>query len=415
MASSAAESRPGRGEPPPSRPGGAVTVEGLIAEIGRGAAELRPGEPAALYAGVTELTAAVDRLRRVAGTARAMAAADDGERDGDRGEPDDGRHGLALPAAGFAALAETHRRALLVHCYRMTGSHDDAEDLVRETFLRARRARDTFPAGASVRTWLHQIATDACLDLLRRTARRPHAYAPPPGAGRRAGEPPARVTWLQPFPDDELPEAPRDGDGDGADAYGSLELPLVVALQHLPPRQRAALVLRDVLGLSLGETAETLDLAPVSVDGALQRARPALRDLLPGGRTREPAEREAALLSRYMAAGEALDPAAWDGLLADDVLLTAPPDPYWCRGRDAVLAFLRPGPDPASAAFPGHRRYLPARANGQPAAGSYLRRPGTNVYRAQSLDVLRVEDGRIVEITCFEPHLFPAFGLPPRL
>ncbi|MFD5267433.1 RNA polymerase subunit sigma-70 [Streptomyces sp. NPDC058335] len=390
-----------------SRPGGEVTVEGLIDGIGRGAAELTPGEPAALYAGVAELTASVDRLRRVARTAR-DAAADDNQ---GYGEPDAGPPELALPEAAFAALTETHRRAVLVHCYRMTGSFDDALDLVRETFLRAWRARDTFRAGASVRTWLYRIATNACLDLLRRTARRPHDYAPLPGTDRRAGEPPARVTWLQPYPDDELPEAA----GDTVGPYGTLELPLLVALQHLPPRQRAALILRDVLGLSLAETAETLDLTPVSVDDALRRARPALRDLLPGGRTQGPAEGEAALLARYTAAVEALDLAALGGLLADDVLLTAPPNPYWCRGRDAVLAFLRPSRDPASTAFPGHWRHLPARANGQPAAGGYLRRPGTNVYRAQALDVLRVEDGGIVEITSFEPHLFPAFGLPLRL
>ncbi|MGX1270003.1 RNA polymerase subunit sigma-70 [Streptomyces phaeoluteigriseus] len=390
-----------------SRPGGEVTVEGLIGDIGRGAAELTPGEPAALYAGAVALTASVERLRRVARTAR-DAAADDNQ---GYGEPDAGPPELALPAAAFAALTETHRRAVLVHCYRMTGSYDDAEDLVRETFLRAWRARDTFRAGASVLTWLYRIATNACLDLLRRTARRPHDYGPPPGTGRGAGEPPARVTWLQPYPDDELPEAA----GVSGRPYGTLELPLVVALQHLPPRQRAALILRDVLGLSLGETAETLDLTPVSVDGALRRARPALRDLLPDGRTREPAADGAGLLVRYMAAVEAPDPAAHAALLADDVLLTAPPGPYWCRGRDAVLAFLRPSRDPASAAFPGHWRHLPARANGQPAAGGYLRRPGTNVHRAQALTVLRFEEDRVVEITSFEPHLFPAFGLPLRL
>ncbi|MEU9668826.1 RNA polymerase subunit sigma-70 [Streptomyces bobili] len=388
-----------------SRPGGEVTVEGLIDDIGRGAAALTPGEPAALYAGVAELTASVDRLRRVARTAR-DAAADDNQ---GYGEPDAGPPELALPEAAFAALTETHRRAVLVHCYRMTGSYDDAEDLVRETFLRAWRARDTFRAGASVRTWLYRIATNACLDLLRRTARRPHDYEPLPGTVR-GGVPPARVTWLQPYPDDELPRAAA---GDPVGPYTTLELPLLVALQHLPPRQRAALILRDVLGLSLGETAETLDLTPVSVDSALQRARPALRDLLPGGRTREAAE--AGLLTRYTAAAEAPDPAALGALLADDVLLTAPPNPSWRRGRDAVLAFLRPSRDPASAAFPGDFRHLPARANGQLAAGSYLRRPGTNVHRAQSLDVLRAEDGRIVEITSFEPHLFPAFGLPLRL
>ncbi|MGW7131076.1 RNA polymerase subunit sigma-70 [Streptomyces bobili] len=391
-----------------SRPGGEVTVEDLIDDIGRGAAELTPGEPAALYAGVAELTASVDRLRRVARTAR-DAAADDNQ---GYGEPDAGPPELALPEAAFAALTETHRRAVLVLCYRMTGSYDDAEDLVRETFLRAWRARDTFRAGASVRTWLYRIATNACLDLLRRTARRPHDYEPLPAAVRGGGVPPARVTWLQPYPDDELPRAAA---GDPVGPYSSLDLPLLVALQHLPPRQRAALILRDVLGLSLGETAETLDLTPVSVDSALQRARPALRDLLPGGRTQEPAGAGAGLLTRYTAAAEASDPAALGALLADDVLLTAPPNPFWCRGRDAVLAFLRPSRDPASAAFPGHFRQLPARANGQPAVGSYLRRPGTNVHRAQSLDVLRVEDGRIVEITSFEPHLFPAFGLPLRL
>ncbi|MFE7645578.1 RNA polymerase subunit sigma-70 [Streptomyces phaeoluteigriseus] len=390
-----------------SRPGDEVTVEGLIDDIGRGAAELSPGEPAALYAGVARLAASVDRLRRVARTAR-DAAADDNH---GYGEPGVGPPELALPEAAFAALTETHRRAVLVHCYRMTGSYDDAEDLVRETFLRAWRARDTFRAGASVRTWLYRIATNACLDLLRRTARRPHDYEPLPGTSGHAGEPPARVTWLQPYPDDELPEA----DQDPGVPYGTLELPLLVALQHLPPRQRAALILRDVLGLSPGETAETLDLTPVSVDGALRRARPALRDLLSDGRTRESPETEAAVLARYTAAVAALDLAALGGLLADDVLFTAPPNPSWCRGRDAVLAFLRPGVDAASPAFPGHRRHLPTRANGQPAAGGYLRRPGTNVHRAQALDVLRVEGGRIVEITSFEPHLLPAFGLPLRL
>ncbi|MFE9673365.1 RNA polymerase subunit sigma-70 [Streptomyces sp. NPDC006259] len=390
-----------------SRPCDEVTVEGLVADVGRGAAELTPGDPAALYAGVVELTASVDRLRRVARTARDTAADDNHG----YGEPDAGPPELALPAAGFAALTETHRRAVLVHCYRMTGSYDDAEDLVRETFLRAWRARDTFRAGASVRTWLYRIATNACLDLLRRTARRPHDYEPLPGADHLAGEPPARVTWLQPYPDAELPETAGDAPG----PYGTVELPLLVALQHLPPRQRAALILRDVLGLSGAETAETLDLTPVSVEGSLERARAALRSLLPERRPREPAEREEALLARYMAACEALGQAALGGLLADDVLLTAPPNPYWCRGRDAVPAFLRPSRDPASAAFPGHWRYLPARANGQPAAGGYLRRPGTNVYRAEALDVLWAEGGRIVEITSFEPHLFPAFGLPLRL
>ncbi|MFH8799509.1 RNA polymerase subunit sigma-70 [Streptomyces sp. NPDC017936] len=391
------------------------TVQGLVDEIGHLAGGLSPEPPAALDAGVSELSAAVARLRRVARAARDLAEDDD-----EYGAPSDAAE-LPWTEADFAALTETHRRALLVHCYRMTGSYDDAEDLVRESVLRAWRARDTFPGRAGTVTWLYRIATHVCLEFLRRTPRRPHGHEPLPGVRHGAGEPPARITWLQPYPDDEVP-----GPAPAAGPYASLELPLLVALQHLPPRQRAALVLRDVLGLSAGDTAEALGLTPGSVDDALERARPALRERLPvrsAHRTGEGTHddggdgsgRERAVLLRYMAAGEAADVAAAGRLLAADVTLTMPPEPSWFTGRDAVLAHLRTRLDPLGPAFPGHRRHLPVRANGQPAAGVYVRRPGTNVHRAQLLDVLRVEDDRIVEITSFEPHLFPAFGLPPRL
>jgi RNA polymerase sigma-70 factor (ECF subfamily) len=301
----------------------------------------------------------------------------------------------------------------------MTGSYDDAEDLVQETFLRAWRARDGFEGRAGARTWLYRIATNACLDFQRRTARRPQRYEPVPGMNHGTGEPPARITWLQPYPDDELPSAEEQPEA-AALSRETLELVFLAALQHLPPRQRAVLILRDVLGLTAAETAEALGLTVASANSALQRARPTLRDRLPRHRadwtTTEPTRAQRAVLQRYMTAAERLDFGAMTELLSEDVTLTMPPNPFWFTGRDALVDFLRPTLDPASPAFFGHWRHLPARANGQLAAGGYVRRPGTNVYRAQVLDVLRFDaDDRIVEVTSFEPHLFPAFGLPLRL
>lgn len=301
----------------------------------------------------------------------------------------------------------------------MTGSYDDAEDLVQETFLRAWRARDTFEGRAGARTWLYRIATNACLDFQRRTARRPKRYEPLPGMNHGGGEPPARITWLQPYPDDELPSAEEQPEA-AAVSRETLELVFLAAVQHLPPRQRAVLVLRDVLGLTAVETGEALGMTVASVNSALQRARPTLRDRLPGPRadwtTSEPTEHQRTLVKRYMAAAERLDLSEVAALLSEDVTLTMPPNPFWFTGRDALLEFLSVSLDANSPMFLGHWRHLPARANGQLAAGGYVRRPGTTVYRAQVLDVLRFgADDRIVEITSFEPHLFPAFGLPLRL
>nr|WP_168528138.1 sigma-70 family RNA polymerase sigma factor [Streptomyces sp. RPA4-2]QIY62677.1 sigma-70 family RNA polymerase sigma factor [Streptomyces sp. RPA4-2] len=323
----------------------------------------------------------------------------------------------ALGESDFAALVEPYRRELRVHCYRMAGSYDDAEDLVQETFLRAWRARDDFAGRASVRTWLYRIATNTCLDFQRRTARRPQRYEPLPGMNHGSAEPPARITWLQPYPDEDLPSADDQPDA-LAVSRETMELVFLAAIQHLPPRQRAVLVLRDVLGLSAAETAEALEMTVASVNSALQRARPTLRDRLPRRRTEWTAEagaREREVLGRYMAAAESLDLAAFTDLLSEDIRLTMPPNPYWFVGRAALTEFLGISLDPASPLFLGHWRHLPARANGQLAAGGYVRRPGTTVYRAQVLDVLRIEGDRIVEITSFEPHLFPAFGLPLRL
>ncbi|MFF4687355.1 RNA polymerase subunit sigma-70 [Streptomyces sp. NPDC001307] len=408
------------------RQDGGGGLEELIESVGRQAGSLVPRPASALYTGVTELSASVARLRRIARVARETA-------DHSVTEPGVTRNPGAEPAGtvsvtdsavteydgtpfdetAFAVLTESHRREIRAHCYRMTGSYDDAEDLVQETFLRAWRARDGYQGRASARTWLYRIATNACLDFQRRTARRPQTYEPLPGMDHGTGEPPARITWLQPCPDDELPDS-------AAESRETVELVLLAALQHLPARQRAALVLRDLLGLTAAETARALDTSVASVNSALQRARPALREHLPASRTdwtaTPPTDAERAALQRYMTAAERLDFDAMAELLAEDVTLTMPPNPFWFTGREALLAFLRPSLDPASPVFLGHWRHLPARANGQLAAGGYVRRPGTNVYRAQVLDVLRFDGaGRIAEITSFEPHLFPAFGLPLRL
>ncbi|MFJ9115611.1 sigma-70 family RNA polymerase sigma factor [Streptomyces sp. NPDC102394] len=412
-------------------------VQGLIDDIGRRVTDLVPQPASVLYSGVTELSASVARLRRVARVARDTAndsvtqatvtqqgtgnvtptAAGENVTPEPVTQPSAARS--ALTEADFAALTESHRREIHVHCYRMTGSYDDAEDLVQETFLRAWRARDAFEGRAGARTWLYRIATNACLDFQRRTARRPQRYEPIPGMNHGTGEPPARLTWLQPYPDDELPSAEEQPEA-AAVSRETLELVFLAAIQHLPPRQRAVLILRDVLGLSAAETADALGLTVASANSALQRARPTLRDHLPGRRadwrTAEPTDAQRTVLHRYMSAAQTLDFTAMTDLLSKDVTLTMPPNPFWFTGRDALVEFLRPTLDPASPLFFGHWRHLPARANGRLAAGGYVRRPGTNVYRAQVLDVLRFDaDDRIVEITSFEPHLFPAFGLPLRL
>jgi len=398
--------------------GTGASVQGLIDDIGRQVKELTPQPPSVLYSGVADLSAAVARLRRVARTARDTAKEPQGPT-----EPSVTPKAVTeipLTEADFATLTESHRREIHVHCYRMTGSYDAAEDLVQETFLRAWRARESFEGRAGARTWLYRIATNACLDFQRRTARRPQRYEPIPGMNHGTGEAPARITWLQPYPDDELPTAEEDRPDVAAVSRETLELVFLAAIQHLPPRQRAVLILRDVLGLTAAETAEALDLTVASANSALQRARPTLRDHLPGQRAEwsagEPTEAQRTVLQRYMTAAEQLDFAAMTDLLSKDVTLTMPPNPFWFTGRDALVEFLRPTLDPASPMFFGHWRHLPARANGQLAAGGYVRRPGTHVHRAQVLDVLRFDaDDRIVEITSFEPHLFPAFGLPLRL
>jgi RNA polymerase sigma-70 factor (ECF subfamily) len=333
-------------------------------------------------------------------------------------EPADGKPQENASEGTFAELVEPYRREIQAYCYRMLGSFDDAEDLVQDVLLRAWRGKDGFAGRSSVRTWLYKIATNTCMDFLRRNQRQVQRYEPVPGFDSGADEGPERVPWLQPYPDqlldlDTVPDS-------AAVSRETLELVFLTAIQHLPPRQRAVLLLRDVLDWSAAETAEQLDVTVATVNNDLQRARPVLRERLPARRadwssTTGPTPGEKAILDRYMAAALSGDVDSMAELLADGTVLTMPPNPLWFVGRDAILRFLRPSFEPDSPGYVGAWRSLPTAANRQPAVAHYLQRPGTAVYRAQVLDVLRIEDGRITQITAFEPHLFPAFGLPLKL
>ncbi|BCJ48226.1 RNA polymerase sigma factor [Actinoplanes ianthinogenes] len=299
---------------------------------------------------------------------------------------------------------EAFRGDLLAHCYRMLGSVQEAEDLVQETLLRAWKAADRFdPRKASLRTWLHRIATNACLTALEGRARRPL----PSGLGG-PGDPQAPLTpsldvpWLQPFPDARL--------GDPADAAqqrASLRLAWVAALQLLPARQRAALVLRDVLQFSAAEVAEVLDSSVASVNSGLQRARATLREAAPElDEQREPADPgERAVVERYLAAFEAADVPELSRLLADDVAMEMPPVALWLRGRADYLAFIV---RVFAMRGPGWRM-VPVPANGSLALAAYA--PD---LRAHSVQVFTVAGGLVRRSVSFvDPALFALFGLPP--
>jgi RNA polymerase sigma-70 factor (ECF subfamily) len=431
-------------------PAGAELVPELIAEIEQRVKELAPQRPLPFYTDVTALSSSVGRLRRIAKQACAATGDDDGPAtenvtpepvtppapapapapedtaDQPDHEPD---HGVveALRAGdewAFAGLVERHRRELQVHCYRMVGSYDDSEDLVQETLLRAWRRRETFEGRASFRAWLYRIATNTCLDFLRANTRVPQHYTTQPGFDHGSAEPPARIPWLQAYPDELLTEIATDEPAPDTEvvAKETMELVFLVAIQHLPPRQRAVLIMRDVLGWPATDTAAQLDMSVAAVNSALQRARPTVREQLPGRRvdwsrsaSSSSSEQERTILRRYMAAAAEADLDAMAELLSADARLTMPPNPMWFIGREAILNFVAPTFDPSGPGYFGRWRHLPTRANRQPAVAGYVQRPGTTVYRAQLLDVLRIENGKIAEITTFEPHVLPDFGLPLKL
>jgi RNA polymerase sigma-70 factor (ECF subfamily) len=341
--------------------------------------------------------------------------------------------------AAFAAQVERYRREIQIHCYRMLGSFEDSEDLVQETFLRAWRKRESFEGRSSLRTWLYRIATNACLDALRSRPRRVLPSQLGPGGDPPLPTlPPADLPWLQPYPDRLLEGiAPSDDEPEAVIvARETIEIAFLAAIQVLPPRQRAVLILRDVLGWSAKETASLLEASVAAVNSALQRARATLKQELPERRLDwapmpDPSESERALLQRFMDAVEQADVNAMAELLRDDARATMPPTPTWHDGREAIMTAVHQSFSPASPYYVGEWRLLPTGANLQPACAGYLRRPGDTEYRPFALDVLRFEDGKLVEITAFgasaEPEesgelpfavaadLFRAFGLPPAL
>ena len=311
-------------------------------------------------------------------------------------------------------MAERHRRELQIHCYRMLGSVEDSEDLVQETFLRAWRRRSSYEGRSTFRAWLYKIATNACLDFLKGRPRRalPYDVAPAAAPDSRTLPAPGEQAWLEPYPDRLLAS-----EDEGPDAVvverETIELAFLAAMQHLPPRQRAVLILRDVVGWSASETAGLLDLSVAAVKSALQRARATLRERLPERRAEWPladsTRAERTLLARWVDALERNDTAALGRLLRADVRVSFPPAPLWYDGRDAFLEATR------RHAAVGEYRFVPTGASLQPAVAIYLRRPGDSAFRALALEVLRVHDGRIAELTDFPPHLFGAFGLPAAL
>jgi RNA polymerase sigma-70 factor (TIGR02960 family) len=310
----------------------------------------------------------------------------------------------ATDEAGFSALAERHRRELHVHCYRMLGSFQDAEDAVQETFLRAWRRRETFEGRSTFRSWLYRIATNACLDLLAK--RRPE-----PATG---GE----VPWLQPYPDrllDELAADDADEPETAAVARETIELAYVVAVQHLAPRPRAALILRDVVGWPAKDVADLLGDSVNSVNSALQRARAGMREHLPAERQEWTGGEDDAdnreLVRRFTDASVATDIDTIATMLRDDVRFAMPPVQGLTIGRDAVLADWTEGGYPEMTGLRG----VPTSVNRQPAVGYYVWHDQESAYLPLSIDVLRVSGGSITEVTIFGPEQFPHVGLPAQL
>jgi RNA polymerase sigma-70 factor, ECF subfamily len=330
----------------------------------------------------------------------------------------------------FGRLVEPHRKELHAHCYRMLGSVHDADDAVQDALLRAWRGLARFEGRSSLRSWLYRITTNACLDVISKRPKRllPIDHGPAAGPGDDLAEPLTESVWVEPYADDQLGLA--DGYAAPEARYErreSVELAFIAALQHLPATQRAALLLRDVLGFTARESAEALETTVASVNGALRRARAAVSDRLPG-RSQQATlralgdERLQEIAERYIDAWERADVDAILAMLAEDATFTMPPLPTWYRGREAIAAFL------TRFALRDRWRLLPARANGQLAFGCYAWDAEQRSYTALSLDVLTLDGGRATEVTSFvTPYsrgparerfgadVLGRFGLPQRL
>jgi RNA polymerase sigma-70 factor, ECF subfamily len=333
----------------------------------------------------------------------------------------------------FGRLVEPYRGELHAHCYRMLGSVHDAEDALQDVLLRAWRGLSGFEGRSSLRTWLYRIATTASLDVIARRPKRviPTDYGPAADPHDGPGEPLLESAWVEPYPD-ELMEI-GDGHLGPAARYEqreSVELAFVAALQHLPARQRAVLILREVLGFSAKESAEALETTVASVNSALQRARKAVDERLPAESQQENVRsigdgRLKDLVDDYVRAWEAGDVDGMLALLTEDATLTMPPMPTWYRGRDAIAVFLAEwafasyGPDQARVrGFAGERRVrlVPTRVSGQVAFGGYHWDPAKGSYRPVVLQVLTLRGAKVQEIDGFvDPRMFTVCGLPDRL
>jgi RNA polymerase sigma-70 factor, ECF subfamily len=320
----------------------------------------------------------------------------------------------------FRRLVEPHRAGLHAHCYRMLGSLHDAEDALQEALMRAWRGLSGFEGRSSPRTWLYRIATNACLDAISRRPRRVLPIDSGPSTDPDPGEPGeslAEPLWMEPYPDERL--GLEDGYAAPEARYEqreAVELAFVAAVQHLPPRQRAALILREVLGFSAKEVAESLETTVAAVNSALQRARRIVDERL-SEQSQQATMRSLGqdgvrdVVRRFVDAFERADVDAIVALLTQDALFAMPPYPNWYRGREAISdSWLMPGGPPAGL------RYVPTRANGQLALGTYaLDRDGRR-FLPIALDVLSLRGTRVVEITAFRtPEVFRTFGLPDEL
>jgi RNA polymerase sigma-70 factor (ECF subfamily) len=309
----------------------------------------------------------------------------------------------------FAGLVEPYRRELRAHCYRMLGSAHDAEDALQDAMLDAWRGLESFEGRSSLRSWLYTVTTNACLKAIRRRPKRvlPIDYGPPADPHDAHREPLAESVWIEPYQDVQL----------GYEQRETVELAFVAALQHLPARQRAVLILREVLGFSARETAEILDSTPPAIDSALQRAHKAVDERLPE-QSQQAAlsslddERLQDLVDGYVRAWESDDVDALVALLAEDAALAMPPEREWYAGREAVGAFLAASPMSGGVRW----RVVPTRANGQLAFAHYDFDTDDGTFRLDHLVVLTLEGDRIQEITAFRAHeAFASFDLAETL
>jgi RNA polymerase sigma-70 factor (ECF subfamily) len=316
----------------------------------------------------------------------------------------------------FRTLFEPHRRSITLHCYRMLGSLQDAEEIVQETLFRAWQRRDEVRSNGAMRAWLYKIATNACLDSLKARRRRalPHLVVPLASTTNRLGPAADEHLWIEPAPDALL-----DVEGDAnqqpeqrVSTRESIGLAFITALQFLSPKQRAALLLVDVLGWKPEETAELLETSVFSVNSLLQRARKNVEARSQDSSLPEASSADAALLRRFIAAWERGDLDAFAALLADDARFSMPPHPEWYAGRESICRFF----EAVWSGVPGERRLVPLRANGGHAVAAYLRPLTPNaVFEANGITLVAIRAGHVSQMTRFAfPRLFPLFGLPPQ-